>query len=151
MHSVEVKTVALYSERIAEGIGRLMPDLSAKLTDAPVPREHLDEIIHSPYHDQLIAEVRGQIVGAAAMSLIMGPSAFRRKAWLEDFVVSSDETIRGMGVGFELWKGVIDWSRSKRATKLEFTSHSSREAAHNFYKRQGAVMRDTSPFEVRFD
>ena len=108
MSNVKVSTVAMYSERIAEGIGRLMPDLSPNLPETPITREHLDEVIHSPYHDQLIAEVNYRIVGAATMSLVIGGFPANRKAWLEDFVVSSDEAVRGKGVGFELWKGVID-------------------------------------------
>ncbi len=147
---VESSIVAEYSNEVASELGSLMPDLSHKLQDSPIPREHLEAIINSPYHDQLIASINGHIVGAATMSLILGASIGNRKAWLEDFVVSSDENIRGTGVGFGLWQEVINWCKAKQAIKLEFTSSINREAAHIFYKRQGAAVRDTDVFSVNF-
>ena len=150
MKNIEVSIVTHYSGQIAAGIGSLMPDLSPDLPSSPIPRDELKAIIDSPYHDQLIARHWGQVIGAATMSLILGTKPpIGRKAWLEDFVVSSDENIRGQGVGLELWHGIIEWCQGKDAKTLEFTSQTHREAAHKFYKRQGAVIRDTNVFSVR--
>ena len=148
MEGVKIERLAAYSDHIAEGIGALGPDLSKKFTGVPMAQEHLEEIIASPYHDQLLASVQGRIVGVATMSLILGGVSEGRKAWLEDFVVSSDDSILGKGIGFNLWHEVIAWSREKRAGILEFTSNASRKDAHKFYHRQGASIQDTTVFKV---
>lgn len=146
-HIVTVRAVDHYSPEIAAGIGLLMPDLSSARGPQPVSRQHLEAQVQSPLHDQLIAEQAGRIVGAAAISLVLGALEDNTKVQLEDFVVSSDESVRGMGVGFALWSSVVDWAQERGARKLSFTSHSSRVAAHAFYLRQGAVTRDTTSFE----
>lgn len=148
MNKPHIEVVRSYNPELAGEIGALMPALSARLTREPIAEAHLREIITSPYHDQLTARVEGLLVGAATMSLALGVANNNRKAWLEDFVVSDEERFRGTGIGFELWKGIIGWCRDKRASKLEFTSKPTREAAHRFYLRQGAVIKDTSPFSV---
>lgn len=144
---VSVKTVTAYSPEVAAGIGLLLPDLSPSPSPDPVSRERLEAQIHSPWHDQLIAEQAGRIVGAAAVSFVLGTIQDNTKVQLEDFVVSSDETVRGTGVGLALWNSVVDWTRRMHAQKIVFTSHPSREAARKFYLRQGAVVRDTATFE----
>ena len=141
---IEVYAVSEYSTEIAAGIGLIMPDLSSKFSSEPMDEAELREIIESPFHDQLVAEAQGKIVGAATMNLILGT----RKAWLENFVVSESEDVRGKGVGFELWKGIIGWSHDHHAKSLEFTSNKAREAAHKFYIRQGVKINDTTPFKL---
>lgn len=141
----EVKHLTEYSEEVAEGLGRLMPDLSQRLTDDPVDEERLRQIIESPDKDQFVARLHGRIVGAATLNLIVG--LVGRKAWLEDFVVSSDESIRGQGVGFAIWRELMKWC-AERGVDLEFTSSDKREKAHAFYFRQGAIVRPTTVFRV---
>jgi GNAT superfamily N-acetyltransferase len=144
---VVVQRLTEYSDDLAAELGLLRPDLSVNRDAAPVEAEMLQEIIASNYHDQLVAEHRGRIVGTATMSLHLGALAGGRRSWLEDFVVASDEEIRGKGVGHILFRdGVLDWSKVQRARELWFTSRRSRDAAHEFYKRQGATISETSPF-----
>jgi GNAT superfamily N-acetyltransferase len=149
MSELQVTALDEYSPEVAAELGKLMPDLSANLSDESISQERLEMIIDSPFHDQLIARLEGRIVGAATMSLVLGSSEGNTKAWLEDFVVSSDESIRGQGVGYQLWQRIIAWSQEKQAAKLEFTSRPERDAAHAFYYRQGAKTRDTTVFEVK--
>ena len=129
-HEISVERVLEASNEIAVGIGELMPNLSAQIPDEPIPEDSLRQIIDSPDRDLFIARINGNIVGSAVMNLIVFTSG--KKAWLEDFVVSADESIRGKGIGFALWKEIVAWS-SEREAPLEFTSSPVRERAHEFY------------------
>jgi len=142
--NVAVEALTVYHDADAAGLGRLMPFLSERLSDAPVDEALLRAIIESPYHDQLVARLDGRIVGAASLSLLMGPGV-GRQGYLEDFV--TDPSVRGQGVGDKIWQAMLGWCR-EREVALEFTSHPSRVAAHRFYGRQGAAVRDTTVFHV---
>ena len=144
---VTVRIADEYSPELAAGIGRLLPALSARHSGEPVSEDRLRAIIDSPDRDQFVAEVHGRIVGSAVLNLIVGN--LDSKAWLEDFVVSDEEAVRGKGVGFRLWNAMKDWCL-ERDVYLEFTSRPSRTEAHAFYARQGAVIRDTAAFRAEF-
>lgn len=144
---VVVNRLVDYSDEAAEQLGLLRADLREGRPVAPADPELLREIIASDYHDQYVAVMHNRIVGAATMSLTLGALAGGRKSWLEDFVVSSAEEIRGKGVGYKLfWEGVISWSRQRHARELAFHSNALRVEAHKFYKRQGCEISGTSPF-----
>lgn len=147
IEDVSVRIVQEYTPEIASDIGALLPALSDTHNGEPVAEELLRGIIESPDRDQFVAELHGRIVGAATLNLILGPMG--KKAWLEDFVVSQDESIRGKGVGFRLWRELRTWCVA-REVNLEFTSRPSRTEAHGFYERQGAEKRDTTPFKATF-
>ncbi len=144
MAEMYVERLEHYSDDDAADLGRLMPHLSARFTSEPIDKKLLETIINSPFHDQLVARLDGRIVGAATLSLIMGAAA-GRKGYLEDFVADPD--VRRQGIGKKVWDEMMNWCR-ERNVDLGFTSHVSREAAHNFYHAQGAVIRDTSVFHV---
>ena len=143
MPDLYVERLKTYSAEDAAEIGRLMPQLSANFSDDPIQEDVLRAVIESPHHEQLVARASEKIVGAAALSLIMGAGA-RQKAWLEGFVSDKNSGIKG--VGQALWDEMIVWCEEKQAD-LVFTSHSSREAAHAFYLKQGAYIRDTTVFK----
>lgn len=143
-HNVTIEKLTAYTREDGAGIGRLMPFLSQRMDDAPIPEELLREIIESPYHEQIVARQDGKIVGAATLSLIMGP-AVGKQAHLEGFV--TDPTARGRGIGSQIWDEILKWC-SAREVDLEFTSNPSREAAHNFYRARGAQIRNTTTFHV---
>mgnify|MGYP001205311056 CR=1 FL=1 len=142
MSELSVERLKVYTPEDAAGIGKLMPILSDEFSGDPIPEEHLRGIINSPSHDQLVARAQGRIVGAATLSLIFGAGA-QRKAWLEDFVSDPESGIKG--VGQSLWDEMLVWC-SERDTGLHFTSRASREAAHKFYLKNGAEIRDTTVF-----
>lgn len=148
MTNIETARIEQVNDEIHTGLWALRPALSKNLIDKGADRQLLEEIVASPYHDQILARLDGQIVGAATMSLILGGVSGGRKAWLEDLVVTEDEHVRGKGVGHALWKEIISWSLDKQVEKLEFTSSPSREDAHAFYNRQGAQARDTTVFSL---
>lgn len=145
-HLTHIETVGEVTGQLAQEIGNLMPDLSDRLPGNPVDLDLLTAIVESPDRDLFVARVNGRLVGSAVMNLISFTSG--KKAWLEDFVVSSDESIRGAGVGYALWTNIVAWA-TERDAPLEFTSAPSREEAHQFYHRQGAFIKPTSVF--RFD
>jgi len=140
-----IERVVEVSVETANGIGELMPDLSVRLSDNPIDLELLKTIVESPDRDLFIARLNGRIVGSAVMNLLVFTSG--KKAWLEDFVVSSDENIRGSGVGYALWQKIVAWSQERQAP-LEFTSSPVRKPAHEFYYRQGAVIKPTTVFHL---
>jgi len=142
-HQPHIETINEASERLAAEVGALLPDLSDRLSGDPVDLGLLTSIVDSPDRDLLIARVNGKLVGSAVMNLITFTSG--KKAWLEDFVVSSDETVRETGVGYALWQEILAWSQEREAP-LEFTSSPVREAAHAFYHRQGATIKPTAVF-----
>lgn len=144
--AIHVERLAAYSDDDAAGVGRLMPYLSSDFTDEPIPKDRLTTIIESAHHEQFVARHDERIVGAATLSIIMGAGA-GNKAWLEDFVADPNAGVRGIGQA--LWNEMEDWCQ-ERSTNLEFTSRPSRTAAHAFYAKNGAQIRETSVFKKDF-
>lgn len=144
---VEVGCLERATASDAEQLGTLMSDLSENSTGQPVSLSLLDQIISHPDSDQLVARMHGRIVGAATLQAIKAPVG--SKAWLEDFVVSSEPEVRGQGVGYKLWQEVEAWCK-ERSLPLYFLSHPRRIEAHAFYARQGAIALTTTAFKKQF-
>lgn len=141
---ITIEALTTYSAEDAADIGRLLPHLSQRFDGSAMSEKVLRDIISSPYHDQLIArDDQGHIVGTATLSIIMATDG--HNAWLEDFVV--DPHVQGAGIGGKLWDAMLEWCRTKDARKLSFTSRPTRTAAHAFYLKRGAEIRDTSYFK----
>lgn len=139
-----VKKLDYYTPEIANRIRELLIELSRSGKDkGEIEKAWFDDIITSPWHDLLIAEDDGKIIGFACLSVTMGPG-IRKNAYLEDFVV--DSTIRGKGIGSALWDAMQDWAAEKGCKKLEFTCGNGREAAQAFYKNHGAEIYETNFF-----
>lgn len=149
MNQPTIEALSTYSDQDAIAIGQLMLHLSDSFDGSPVPKALLSDIIASPYHEQLVArDEQGAIIGTATLTVTMG-AGVGRNAWLEDFVV--DPTIQGAGIGSRLWDAMIIWCREHGVRKLGFTSNPRRAAAHTFYLKRGAVIRDTSYFKKTID
>ncbi len=142
--TVTIERLTVFSAEDAAGIGRLMPFLSSTKGPEPMAEQLLRDIITSPFHEQLVARFEGAIVGAATLTMLMGPAA-NRVGYLEDFV--TDPKLRGMGIGSKLWSEMMSWC-NERDINLEFTSKPSRKEAHDFYLSHGASIRDTTVFRV---
>ena len=134
-----------YNTNIANRVRELLIQLSRSGKDrGEIPEEWFNDLIKSDSHDMLLAvDEDGNILGIATMSVIMGPIV-RKIAYLEDFV--TDKNARGQGVGTALWEAMLDWSKEKGCTELNFTSGRDREAAQKFYKGKGAEVYDTNFF-----
>lgn len=135
-----------YSVEDATDIGRLLPYLSDAFDGSPTSKERLESIISSSFHTQLVARSGNEIVGIATLSILLGAGS-GKSAWLEDFVVSPN--VRGTGVADALWNAIIDWCKQQQVKSLNFTSRPSRVAAHHFYKKRGATIRETDSFRIR--
>ena len=48
-----------------------------------------------------------------------------------------DESLRGLGVGSELMKWIMEKAKRRGAHVVQLTTHGSREDAHRFYERLG--------------
>ena len=144
MSDVNIERLQVYSNEDAAQLGTLMTYLSDKFNGEPINEDLLNAIISSPYHEQLIARIKGRIVGAATLSITLGVAA-GAKGYLEDFVV--DPEARGQGVADRVWDEIMRWC-SEHSVDLNFTSRKGREAAHRFYTSHGATIRDTSVFHV---
>jgi GNAT superfamily N-acetyltransferase len=140
-----IEQLTVYTEQDAADIGALLFSLNDKFGKQPVAQSLLEEIITSPHHAQLVARQGGKIVGIATLSITIGTGA-GRKAYLEDFVV--DPNLQGHGIGSLIWKEIAAWCKKQHVT-LHFTSNPLREAAHKFYLKHGATIRETSVFEFK--
>ena len=141
---VMVERLDYYSGQDLEDLGKLMHYLSDKFDGSPIDQNLIEDIIESPYHDQLIARIEGRIVGAATMSIIMGAGA-GKKGYLNDFVV--DPEYKKQGIGGKVWEEMIRWCE-EYGVDLEFTSSPNRLDAHDFYESHGAKIRETDNFHV---
>ena len=141
---MNIKRLTEYTPEIAQRFRELMIDFSRSHTDrGEIPREWFDDVIASPWHDILIAENDGTVVGVAVMSTIMSPD-YRKIAYLEGFI--TDSKVRGKGIGSALWEEMLVWAREKGCARLEFTCGHGRESAQEFYKHHGAEIYDTNFF-----
>lgn len=137
-----IERLAEYSDRDAAEIGLLLPHLNSEYSDKPIDKSWLEEVIASPYHDQIVARLDGKIVGTATLNTLFEPQQ-GKIGYLESFVV--DSTIQGHGIGSLIWQEIDAWCREK-GVRLEFTSSPAREAAHRFYLHHGAATRETTVF-----
>jgi ribosomal protein S18 acetylase RimI-like enzyme len=143
---IEIGPMTEYDGEIAEAMGRLRQQLSARHDGSPIAREVLEELIESPYHDVLMALDDGKMVGMVIVSIVM--ATLDRNVYMEDLVV--DAECRGQGVGGKLLDAVIEWGRRKGCRRLEFTSSNrdNKTGARDFYESHGAVVRDTDFYRV---
>lgn len=152
---MKIITLTQYTPQIADRIRELLIQLSRSGKDkGEIPREWFEDVIASPYHDLLLAVDEdpaaedapypgGAILGCATLSVMMGPGV-RKNAYLEDFV--TDATVRGKGIGGQLWDAMLDWARTHGCHNLEFTCGEGRESAQAFYKSHGAEIYNTNFF-----
>lgn len=139
-----VKKLDHYTPEIANRVRELLIQLSRSGKDkGEIPEEWFNDIIASPWHDLLVAEEDGKILGIASVSVTMGPG-IRKNAYLEDFV--TDAEVRGKGVGTAIWNAYEAWAKEKGCKNLEFTCGHGREKSQEFYKNHGASVYDTNFF-----
>jgi hypothetical protein len=143
---MHVERLKAYTPEDAAGIGRLMPYLSKSFDGEPVNEQLLRTIIESDSHEQLVARIDARIIGAATLSIILGAGA-GKKGWLEDFVTDPESGVKGTGQ--VIWDEMGKWCL-EHDVNLNFTSRTSREAAHNFYLKNGASVRETTVFQADF-
>ena len=83
---VKIVKVERYAPEIADKVRGLLKELSRSGKDkGEIPESWFLEVINSPWHDLLVAEEGGEIIGMLSVSIIMGQEW--QNAYLEDFVV----------------------------------------------------------------
>ena len=137
--TIQTHALEAYSAGIAADIGTLMPQLSERFDDEPIPEQRLQRIISSPDRDLLVAvdTTQNRAIGAATMNIVMGTGK-GEEGWLEDFVV--DSSYRGKGVADLLWNSMISWCEAHHLPSMALQTKPSREAAIRFYTRHGAQL-----------
>ena len=145
---MKITTLTEYTPETASRIRELLIQLSRSGKDrGEIPKEWFENLIASDSHTMLLAvDSDNKIQGIATLSIIMGPIV-KKVAYLEDFV--TDKSIRGKGVGRQLWEAMLAWAKAKKCTELCFTSGHGREAAQAFYLRHGAEIYDTNFFRKK--
>lgn len=150
---MDKQTSEMTIERLTEtsecditALQHLLSQLSNRFRDHVISREIIAEIIASDHHDILVARntTNDVIIGCATLSVTFGTGAGKR-AWLDDFVI--DSQYQGAGIGSQLWDEIISWVQRHNATALQFTSSDKHKAAHEFYLKRGANIRDTNFFK----
>ena len=143
---IDISALTEYDGDIAATMGVLRRQLSTKYDGSPIPRDLIEEIIESPYHDILLAIDDETVVGMVVVSVVMMTT--RKNVYMEDLVV--DEQYRGQGIGGDLLEAVKDWGRAKGCQRLEFTSTSreNKENAIKFYEAHGILLRDTGQYRA---
>ncbi len=146
---IEVGVVREYDTELAEAMGKLRQQLSARHDGSAISRELIEELIESPYHDILVATDGDKIVGMVIVSIVM--ATLDRNVYMEDLVVDSE--CRGQGAGGKLLDAVKDWGRAHGCRRLEFTSSSreKKEGAKGFYESHGAEVRETNAFRAELN
>lgn len=141
---MDVSVVAHATDEIVDALARLLPQLSASAV--PPSRADVEEMVASPVTSLLVARLDGAIVGTATVAVFRIPTGLR--SWIDDVVV--DEAVRGRGVGAALTLAALDVARSRGAASVELTSHGSRAAANELYRRLGFVARETNVYRYVF-
>lgn len=144
---MKIQTLTKYDQPTASRIRELLVQLSRSGKDkGEIPQSWFDEIIASPHHDVLLAlDDNDKIVGVAVLSTIA--NFHTKKAYLEDFV--TDSSLRGQGIGSQLWEAMLDWAKAHNCSELDFTSGYDRASAHSFYLHKGAEIYDTAFFRKK--
>jgi len=134
MNIIEIKS---YADAVLDALNDLMPQLSA--SPRRLTEQDLRGIIQSDTTRLLMAEEDDRYIGSLTLVVFRIPSGTRAR--IEDLVVQ--ETARGRGVGRALVQKAIEMAKALGAEAVDLTTHPSREAANQLYKKLGFVRRET--------
>jgi ribosomal protein S18 acetylase RimI-like enzyme len=134
MHITEIKS---YADAVLDALNDLLPQLSA--SPQRLTEDELLEIIQSDTTRLLMAEEYDRYIGSLTLVVFRIPSGTRAR--IEDLVVQ--ETARGRGVGRTLVQKALEMAKALGAEAVDLTTHPSREAANQLYKKLGFARRET--------
>lgn len=80
-------------------------------------------------------DASGVVIGMASAQLVVSTAEGARSAWIEDVVVSRGW--RGRGVGTSLLAALLEWGRSRGATRAQLLADRTNAPALDFYRRLG--------------
>jgi len=142
---IEIREATKVDAELVEAFARLVPQLSES---SPLPTSRtLGEIVASDCSTLLLA-VDTQRSGASAivgsLTLVMFRIPTGLRAWIEDVVVDSSATRKG--VGEALNRRALDIAAERGARSVDLTSRPSRGAANRLYLRMGFSPRETNVY-----
>ena len=138
--SVTIETVAAVDDELVAAFARLIPQLSR--SSPPPGRDELDEIVARADSVLYVARLDGEIVGSLTLAFYRIPTGL--KSWIEDVVVDSSASRRG--IGEQLSRAAIHEARARGAKSVDLTSRPDREAANRLYARIGFEPRTTNVY-----
>jgi len=137
---VTIEAVATVDEELLAAFARLIPQLSR--SSPPPGRDELGVIVSSADSVLYVARLGGEIVGSLTLAFYRIPTGL--KAWIDDVVVDSSASRRG--IGEQLSRTAIDEARARGAKSVDLTSRPDREAANRLYARIGFEPRTTNVY-----
>lgn len=140
---MKVEEVTKYSTGILDALNKLIPQLTT--TKKTVKEKMLRSVIESDSVHLLVAENEGKVLGAVTLAIFPIPTDIR--AVVEDIVV--DATERGKGVGIQLMRMAIEFSKKKGVKIVNLTSNPNRIAANSLFQKMGFNKRETNVY--RYD
>ena len=84
---------------------------------------------------KVACDVNGRIIGMVSAQLVISTAEGAPSAWVEDMVVQ--EGWRGQGVGRALLDSLMEWARSKGATRAQLLVDLDNEPALGYYQHLG--------------
>lgn len=138
--SVTIEVVAGVDDEVVAAFERLIPQLSR--SSPPPSRDDLATIVTGSDTVLYVARVGGEIVGSLTLAFYRIPTGL--KAWIDDVVVDSSASRRG--IGELLSRTAIDEARARGAKSVDLTSRPDREAANRLYARIGFQARTTNVY-----
>jgi ribosomal protein S18 acetylase RimI-like enzyme len=142
---IEIREATKVDAELVEAFARLVPQLSESAA-LPTSRT-LAEIVDSDCATLLLAVDTAKtgsaaIVGSLTLVIFRIPTGLR--AWIEDVVVDSSATRKG--VGEALNRRALDIATERGCRNVDLTSRPSRGAANRLYLRLGFSPRETNVY-----
>lgn len=141
MNVIEIKC---YTDAVLDALNDLLPQLSLSSSPQHLTEQKLLSIINSDMTHLLMAEENDRYLGSLTLVVFKIPSGTRAR--IEDLIVQ--ETARGGGVGQSLVLKAMEMADALGAEAVDLTTHPSREAANQLYKKLGFEMRETNVYRL---
>ena len=104
--------------------------------DVEKQRRGLTGLLASPSGQVAIArDAQGRAIGLATAQLVVSTAEGAPSAWIEDVVIDVDW--RGKGLGRALLACVLQWARSRGATRAQLLADLDNAPALEFYEHLG--------------
>lgn len=137
---VQVSYVEDVDQATAEGVARLVPQVSSRADN--VSAERVRSVARGPGSCLVIARIGDQVVGSATLLILRTlVGAF---GYVEEVVV--DEPVRGHGIGAKLVSEVLAVAEDRGLDFVQLTSRPARKAANRLYGSLGFSRRETNVY-----
>ncbi|WP_027723051.1 GNAT family N-acetyltransferase [Maridesulfovibrio zosterae] len=134
-------TIAIRNARSAdlEPLADLLKMLFSIEADFSVERskqlDGLRMMLGNPRASILVADHDGEVVGMCTGQIVISTAEGGPSILVEDVVVRKD--FQGQGIGLMLMKGIYDFAKKNRATRLQLLADCDNSTALEFYDKIG--------------